>query len=263
MRAFREWIDRLFWVLKWPTALLSLYLLPGALSSLWRVLAIVSGHQGALAWALGAVAYTLFWLKFFRAPSFGSFLTTLEHELTHGLFALITFHPVVGFAATWRRGGHLRFRGRGNWLIALAPYFFPLFTVLGLVFFWVLGLKQGLLRFSLLGVLQAFFLCGATLSWHRDQQDFAAAGRAFSLLVLPAALATTQSLVIAVAFGAQPIAWLGEVVSEERRNVAPTQSLEVSSRGRQVSKYWLLPESLGSSSTQHPSSPAARRLSSK
>ena len=68
----------------------------------------------------------------------GGFWETFEHELTHALFALLFFQRIEGFKATAGGGGQVQHSGRwgGNFVIALAPYFFPTVTVvpLGLLF---------------------------------------------------------------------------------------------------------------------------------
>ena len=57
----------------------------------------------------------------------GSFFAIMEHELTHMLFAVLTFHKPRGLDVNQDVGGSFSFEGKGNWLIALAPYFFPTF----------------------------------------------------------------------------------------------------------------------------------------
>ena len=59
----------------------------------------------------------------------------IAHELTHSFFAVITFHSVKHIrVADDNSGGSMGFVGTGNWLIVIAPYFFPLFC-----FFFMLG----------------------------------------------------------------------------------------------------------------------------
>ena len=44
------------------------------------------------------------------------------------LFAVATLHKPKGLDVEQGSGGSFSFMGEGNWLIALAPYFFPTFT---------------------------------------------------------------------------------------------------------------------------------------
>lgn len=66
------------------------------------------------------------------------FWQTFVHELTHALFALLFLQRIEGFQATAGGGGQVQHSGRwgGNFVISLAPYFFPTLTVvpLGLLF---------------------------------------------------------------------------------------------------------------------------------
>ena len=68
----------------------------------------------------------------------GGFWQTFEHELTHTLFALLFFQRIEGFTATAGKGGQVQHSGRwgGNFVISLAPYFFPTLTLvpLGVLF---------------------------------------------------------------------------------------------------------------------------------
>ena len=119
-------VDRIVNWLKWPVAVVAILLVPNSiLASFELVRKIVSAPKPVLPLLVGLGLYVLFWWRFLRRPIFGSFLSTLEHELTHAIFALATFHRVTGLRATWRSGGQVNFQGTGNWLITVAPYFFP------------------------------------------------------------------------------------------------------------------------------------------
>ena len=75
--------------LKWPAALASLMLLPGAaMAALWLLGEITTHFRSMLMFLGGAAAYLLLWMGMFRYSRFTFFLT-LEHELTHALFALL------------------------------------------------------------------------------------------------------------------------------------------------------------------------------
>ena len=85
---------------------------------------------------LGMGLYLILFVAWLRKH--GGFWETFEHELTHALFALLFFQRIEGFKATASGGGQVQHSGRwgGNFVIALAPYFFPTVTVvpLGLLF---------------------------------------------------------------------------------------------------------------------------------
>ena len=120
-----DWIDLLLAWLKWPAAALSLSLLPGAATAMFDLLARIAAQpRPMLMFLIGFVAYMVLWWQVFCRSRF-SLVLTLEHELTHALFALLTFHRVTNMRVTGFRGGRMQFVGRGNWIIMVAPYFFP------------------------------------------------------------------------------------------------------------------------------------------
>jgi hypothetical protein len=132
----------------------------------------------------GCVGYLLLWIVLLRRSSI-SFLSTLEHELTHALFALITFNKVTGLKATWRQGGHTDYEGTAHWLIHLAPYFFPTFSVVLLIPFafapplwlpWV---------YLALGISVGYHLSSTLTETHLNQKDLKLAGWVFCICFLP------------------------------------------------------------------------------
>ena len=57
-------------------------------------------------------------------------LRVFSHEITHVVFSILTFNRIEGFQATKNAGGEVRYHGKGNLLISLTPYSFPLFTII-------------------------------------------------------------------------------------------------------------------------------------
>lgn len=181
-------LDRFLEWLKWPAALLALLLL---LPSLVTTLELLRGILGApaplLPFAGGFLAYLLLWWLWLRRPIFGSFFSTMEHELTHALFAWLTFHRVTGLRASWRRGGQMTFVGRGNWLIIIAPYFFPTLCLLVLLLSLLLpGALRGVSDILMGGAL-AYHVTSTMRETHPGQTDLARVGWLFSAMFLPAA----------------------------------------------------------------------------
>ncbi len=183
-------------------AVLSLLMLPGAAWALCD-LGIAFSHKRDLYLPFlgGFAAYVLVWRLFLRHPAWGSLLSTFEHELTHAVFAWATLHPVVDFKATWRSGGHVKIRGQGNWLIAIAPYFFPTAAVaVALALMW---LPPALLSWTnaLLGATIAYHVISTWKETHRRQPDLHKTGFVFAWLFLPGANLLSYGLVLAFAFG--------------------------------------------------------------
>jgi hypothetical protein len=195
-------IDRLLAWLKWPVAVASLVFLPGLIYSLFFVLrAIYRAPDRCAAFLIGAVTYAVFWLLFIRARRSLGFIATLEHELTHALFAWATFHRVVAFRASLRGGGHIRYLGRGNWLIAVAPYFFPTLSLLVIaVLSWLPG-RHLVGGGFVLGVTVAYHALSTWSETHRHQSDLREAGMLFCALFLTAANTLVLGLLLSYACG--------------------------------------------------------------
>jgi len=104
------------------------------------------------------------------------------HELTHALFAVLFGGSVKSFQAG-ERGGRVTIT-KSNFIITLAPYFFPLYTFVAIVLHWlaVMFHVQGALGWLV-------FLSGATFGFHIiltlqflriDQNDIKEHGAIFS-----------------------------------------------------------------------------------
>ena len=87
----------------------------------------------------------LFWVTALSAGrEMRSQIQTIAHELTHTLFAFLTLHLVKRVRLNPDgSGGSMAFSGQGNWLITLAPYFFPLFAFLYMLIMpWLLQISD-------------------------------------------------------------------------------------------------------------------------
>ena len=190
-------LDRLLEWLKWPAALIALLLLLPALLATWDLLrSILETPAPLLPFLAGFFAYLLLWWAWLRRPIFGSFFSTMEHELTHALFAWLTFHRVTGLRASWRRGGHMTFVGRGNWLITIAPYFFPTVCLLVLILSLLLPAALRGVSDLLMGSALAYHVTSTMRETHAGQTDLARAGWLFSAMFLPAANVISFGLIV-------------------------------------------------------------------
>ncbi len=104
------------------------------------------------------------------------------HELTHALFAVLFGGSVKSFQAG-ERGGRVTIT-KSNFIITLAPYFFPLYTFVMLIFY---GLAAATEARGIAGWI--IFFSGATFSFHIiltlsflqvDQSDIKEHGYVFS-----------------------------------------------------------------------------------
>lgn len=174
--------------IKWPLALLAVLYLPATVDVLFsKILQLFTPlTQAGLALVVGFFSYAAIWFLLIRHSRI-SWLSTLEHEITHGLFALITFNRVTGLRATLRDGGHLAYQGTPNWLIQTSPYFFPTisFALLAPII-----LFPSVLSFLFLIIVGASLSYHALSTWretHPAQTDFKDAGFVFVICFLPAA----------------------------------------------------------------------------
>ncbi len=189
LRTLPAGADRLLGVLKWPVALASVILAPATGYALLQT-ALRLALDPAVMWPLfaGVAAYWVFWKLLFRRPALGSVFSTFEHELTHAVFALATFHRVVGMRLTWRDGGHVRYvGGTGNWLITIAPYWFNTFSVAVIITHLLLP-DWGLVWVrAALGATVSYHAISTFRETHRDQNDLHSVGFPFAFAFLPAA----------------------------------------------------------------------------
>jgi hypothetical protein len=195
-------IDSVMYQLKWPAACFSLLLLPGAVISVMELLRRSAGRPG-LIWPflVGCALYAALWYLFFRHRVFGTFLSTFEHELTHALFALATLHPVTELRATAYRGGRVSIRGQGNWLITIAPYFFPTVCVLVGLMTSLLSSERSIWVGGLMGFTFAYHVVSTKEETHAGQSDLQRVGFGFAWLFLPAAVLISLGGVVAYSHG--------------------------------------------------------------
>jgi len=82
-------------------------------------------YQGFL---IGMAGFLLLAFVLFRNQNL-KWLRVFSHELTHVVFSLLFFNRIAGFNAESIGSGSVSYHGKGNFIISLTPYFFPLFTV--------------------------------------------------------------------------------------------------------------------------------------
>jgi hypothetical protein len=186
--------------IKWPVAVVALLLLPGTTLAIWELLSrLVANVEPVVFFSAGFVAYMILWRLVLRSQLAGSLFSTFEHELTHAVFAWCTLHWVTGFRATWNSGGEVRYTGRGNWLISIAPYWFPTLCIpiMGLM---VIGtVKDVELMSSILGATMAYHVASTWRETHSDQPDLQETGFLFAWMFLPTANLVALAAVLAFA----------------------------------------------------------------
>jgi hypothetical protein len=109
------------------------------------------------------------------------------HELTHALWTWLLGGKVKKFKAS-AKGGHVVVT-KNNFVIALAPYFFPFYAVLLMLLFltgrWLWKWEHYAVWFHLL--LGASYGFHVTLTWHilkSTQSDITEQGHLFSAVII-------------------------------------------------------------------------------
>jgi len=133
--------------------------------------------------SLGAV---LWLIAFFGLPR-PMLVYVFGHELTHALWVLLMGGRVSRFRVG-RDGGHI-VTDRNNFWIALAPYFFPLYSLIVIAGYGVLGLffnvqPYGRLLYALIGATWAFHFTFTCWMIPKKQTDLTDNGTFFSLVVI-------------------------------------------------------------------------------
>ncbi|HBE68990.1 MAG TPA: hypothetical protein DDW52_12650 [Planctomycetaceae bacterium] len=221
-------IDKLLTALKWPAALLScLLLIPLTWSVAKLGVRVVFDPIPLLPMALGTAAFVFLWRRYLGQSRFGRLFMIFEHELTHALFAVATLHRIVGFRASVGRGGEVRFAGTGNWLITVAPYFFPTVALLLFLLAYLMPLAAFPWQRFLLGVALGYHVVSTYRETHRDQTDITRLGSTFCWLFLPAANVAVVGLL--VAFAHDPSSgignWFGDIIAPLRWTWARVETL--------------------------------------
>ena len=195
-------LDRLVNILKWPAAISALLVTPLLLWALLKLGArVVVSPWNLIPFVCGCAAFVVLWRRWLSRSRTGRLLLTLEHESTHALFAILCMHRIVGFRASVGRGGEVRYTGRGNWLIMVAPYFFPTLALILFLLAYLLPFPSLPWQSFLLGIALGYHILSTARETHRDQTDIHQLGHLFCWLFLPAANLGVIGLLVAFAHG--------------------------------------------------------------
>lgn len=188
MKKINRKINKVIEWLKWPVGVLMLLVIIPAFQTDFMLIEKMMTAKYLWNFFLPFAATAVFFLIM---PSLsGSFFAIAEHELTHMLFAVLTFHKPKGLDINQDKGGSFSFEGKGNWLIALAPYFFPTFTfvlMVGLSIYHSLYGKNLSYELILYGVFIGYHFIVTFFEIHPKQTDFVVAGPIFSICFIPGA----------------------------------------------------------------------------
>lgn len=172
---------------KWAKTIIALLLLPvcvGAGQALARVVQVSGGADTTWVPLLAGAAC---WVVIYLLLPKPMWIYVFGHELTHALWTWIFGGDVKKFKAT-AQGGHVVVT-KSNFVIALAPYFFPLYAVIVIAIFALGNLAWGwrhyLVWFHLLvGAAYAFHITLTAFVLQTRQSDITAHGYLFSAVVI-------------------------------------------------------------------------------
>lgn len=175
-------LDFLINLIKWPIAVAVLVALPGLIESYERFNFLTIRF-----YCVGVGILFYFITALTAGSEIRSQIQIIAHELTHTLFAYLTLHFVRCIRLNPDgTGGSMVLRGRGNWLITLAPYFFPLFA-----FFYMLLLpwlskiiNQQWILFCIYGYFIAYYWATVLSQVHPKQTDIIREGYIFSIIII-------------------------------------------------------------------------------
>jgi hypothetical protein len=167
--------------------IIAVLLLPacvGAGKALWLV--VQSSGRADTIW-VATVSGAACWLVIYLLLPKPMWVYVFGHELTHVLWTWLFGGRVKKFRAS-AKGGHVIVT-KNNFIIALAPYFFPVYAFLVVLVFlaghWIWGLKDYAVWFHLL--LGAAYGFHVTLTWHilkNSQTDITEHGYLFSTVII-------------------------------------------------------------------------------
>jgi hypothetical protein len=172
---------------KWFKFIVAVLLLPvcaGAAMALGRV--VLASGRAETVWISTATGVACWLVLFFLMPK-PMWLYVLGHELTHALWAWLFGGEVKRMKVT-SKGGHVIVT-KTNFLIALAPYFFPLYAAIVVAVFvtgHLIWNWQGILVWFhlLLGAAYAFHVTLTLYILQTRQTDITEHGYLFSAVVI-------------------------------------------------------------------------------
>ncbi|HEY1171789.1 MAG TPA: hypothetical protein VGH19_10490 [Verrucomicrobiae bacterium] len=172
---------------KWIKFLIALLLIPfciGTTQALWRVIQATGASSNF--W-VAFFAGVLCWIVIFLLLPRPMWLYVVGHEMTHAIWTWIFGGRVKKMKVT-SKGGHVIVT-KSNFIISLAPYFFPFYAFLLLIVFGAGHLIWGWSKYwvvfhLLLGIAYAFHV---TLTIHvlqTEQSDITEHGYLFSIVII-------------------------------------------------------------------------------
>ncbi|HAS84422.1 MAG TPA: hypothetical protein DCS43_17570 [Verrucomicrobia bacterium] len=176
---------------KWLVGILLLPVCVVASLVFWGLLqAVAQAHGGATVLPVPALALVGgfgLWMVIFALFPSPARSYILAHELTHALWGLMMGASISKISVHDDHGAVVL--SKTNFLITLAPYFFPLYTVLVIGLYYLLWLfypveRYDLVWLGLIGFTWSFHLTFTVTALLQRQSDIRDQGRLFSYTVI-------------------------------------------------------------------------------
>lgn len=174
--------------LKWVIGLLLLPVCVAATSALAQLImgTVTAPEQWPLS-TRALIAGFLLWIVLYLCLPRPARAYVLAHELTHALWGWMFGAEIRGLKVT-KKGGHVKLT-KNNFLITLAPYFFPFYTVCVVLLYLVLTFFMNLngyepLWLGWIGLTWGFHLTFTLSALALHQPDIRMHGRLFSYSVI-------------------------------------------------------------------------------
>ncbi|HEX3717299.1 MAG TPA: hypothetical protein VH595_04965 [Verrucomicrobiae bacterium] len=173
---------------KWLKMIVGILLLPICLGTAKAVWTAMTYAIGATQVWMPMLAGAASWVVIFLLLPKPMWVYVFGHELTHAVWTWMFGGSVKGFKAK-SSGGHV-ITTKNNFLIALAPYFFPVYAVLVVIIFVIGDLLWGWRRtylpwfHLLLGAAYAFHVTLTMEILKTRQTDITSQGWFFSAVII-------------------------------------------------------------------------------
>ncbi len=172
---------------KWCKTIIAILLLPACVGALSTLHMVLRASESADTIWVAALSGAACWLVIYLLLPKPMWVYVFGHELTHALWTWLFGGKVKKFK-TSSKGGHVVVT-KNNFVIALAPYFFPLYALLVVGVFlaghWLWNWHHYIVWFHLL--LGAAYAFHVTLTWHvlkNRQSDITEQGYLFSAVII-------------------------------------------------------------------------------
>jgi hypothetical protein len=122
-----------------------------------------------------AIVYAIWLKRITRFPE------VFVHELTHLVFTLLSFNKPRHFSVS-STGGATSYEGKGNWLISLSPYCFPLVPIIFTLVYYFINEHYKPIPKYLIAISYVWYLATIFRYFSFKESDISNSGGFFAIL---------------------------------------------------------------------------------